>query len=81
MSESSGGAGQLLVWDGNELVAIAPDGNPASAVLRVAGDGIDRTLALIPAFGTGPPIYLHQAANGSTFAATGDDGLMPGADS
>jgi RHS repeat-associated protein len=65
-----------LVWDGVEVLALAPDGQPASAVLRIAGDHVNQTLALIASFGSGAATYLHSGPDRSVFAASSDTGLI-----
>ena len=69
--ESSGGAWNYFVWDGNRIVATipaspaAPQGDESQARIRV-GVGSDDTLALVDGFGQGDVHYIHAGSDGVT---------------
>jgi RHS repeat-associated protein len=71
------GSANTLVWDGVNVVGFG-SGATASLTVAVGTGGLDQHLALVSALGTGAMTYLHQAADGSVFAATSDAGLVEG---
>jgi RHS repeat-associated protein len=65
-----------MLWDGASVAALGTDRVDANSFdVRVGGNQPDEHLAIVRSFGAGAVEFLHQGSDGSTFAATNEQGL------
>lgn len=73
--DASDGSEQVLVWDGQQIIA---RGSASALTLEVPGDDIDDHIASIDELGTGTARFYHQGPDKSVLALSDSKGLIEG---